>query len=275
MRSLIPWAARVALLAVGCVPPIPDTDAACPCSAGYFCGDEGICALGAEPTDASMPDVGPAEVDAGPSIVHVCGEGVAEDLLQNSGFETRDAYVTLPDGPGWWAGDITERVETEAEVTALEGELMLAFRSTGHETWGPFGASSQVFQIVDLRAHRVLTEAGARVLACASFNRVAGDSRSDRKFVLRVHGYRGEPSTFPFQFGEASHEFAALRSAVLSDAQPETWERVCIDQTLPAPIDFAVVEVRIDEDVVDDPTAPEFDGHFVDDTCLALVPSAP
>ncbi len=60
------------------------------------------------------------------------------------------------------------------------------------------------------------------------------------------------------------------RFDLLSDSDPATWERVVGTIDLPAGTRYVVIEIFAFEDVADDATVPEFDGHFADDVTLVI-----
>lgn len=61
------------------------------------------------------------------------------DLMVNGGFETLVTTTgTLPDGYGFWRGDMTSIVQAENDITPWEGVQMLRFVHT-HRT-GPTAA---------------------------------------------------------------------------------------------------------------------------------------
>jgi len=261
------------LLQVACVPLKDLDEAPCPCleALGYACDTStGVCRR----TTQTVADAGPVDAglsDSGPRLPVVCGLETAPNLLVNPGFETRVTSLGLPAEVGFWAGDMHEVVEGEGGIVPAEGEVMLAFRATGTDRGG-IAQAAQMHQIVYVY-DRFGAGTGARLLACASFNRVEGTETSDSQFTIYVRGYLGHETTFQLQYITEEQAYGPVRSDVFTDAVPATWERICVDELIDAPFDLLGIEVRVRENIsAEDITGEEFDGHFVDDVCLALVP---
>jgi|GEM_PF-1436208 len=221
----------------------------------------------ADPHDTGPLDTGVAH-DAG--FPTVCGEGIASNLLVDPGFSNPPA-LGLPQQVGLWVGDQTELVQQEGGAQPPSAPHMLAFRASGVN--GPSaGQASQVHQIIDMAPFASRIASGARLLACGSFNRVVGSATSDRQFTVYVRGYQGLPGSFISQYTAGTQAFGPVRTDIASDNDPSTWERPCLDVPLPPPVDFLGIELRVREDVLNEELTPEFDGHFADDVCLAIVP---
>jgi len=98
-----------------------------------------------------------------------------------------------------------------------------------------------------------------------------GTPTSDARFQVFLHGYAGSMRHFSEVYGLQA-AFGPARAELDSDAQPETWEPICIDVAITVPVDYFAIELRAIENTVDGPPGDEFDGHFVDDACLFVNP---
>ena len=193
----------------------------------------------------------------------------ASNLLDNAGFEKMHLRTGWPGTRGLWGGDSSQIVEAGDGVKPHEGSRMLRFRATGFAS--PSRAiAAQVCQVVDVKDFRNDIRAGrARMIASARFNRLAGGRRTDTIFGISLWAYAGEPETH-WRQKEGNRHLARAISVTVSDADPGTWEKVVIHMLLPKGTDFVAVEVRASEDVHNDTSGPEFDGHYAD-TAFATV----
>lgn len=129
---------------------------------------------------------------------------------------------------------------------------------------GPGGAeASQVVQLIDLSAYSAAVSAGLlQASASADFNRVAGDAETDTSFALTFFAMEGDPADFStkFQAGEWIKPISA--GSVLSDGDPDTWETASATYLLPTNTDYLALQVRAFENIENDWTGTEFDGHY-------------
>lgn len=57
-----------------------------------------------------------------------------------------------------------------------------------------------------------------------------------------------------------------------SDADAATWEPIVVEQAIPVGTDFIILEVMAYENIYNDVSGTEFDGHFADMVSFAIVP---
>lgn len=193
------------------------------------------------------------------------------NLLINPSFESAVTAGPLPDGAGYWRGDLTETTAPPAGVPASpDGGRVLTFLATATATASLNTASSELFQIIDLRALATDIDAGkVAVDGRASFNRAPRSASSDRLFSLNLLAYSGTPAAFPASWNPQT-ALVDQRFDLTSDANPATWETVTGSITLPPNTRYVVVLLFANEDVVNDATSPEFDGHYADGASLIL-----
>ncbi len=196
----------------------------------------------------------------------------AANLVSNSGFEVFEATC-----PGWpsiygdWSGDYSSIVGTSDGIAPLEGSQMLKFRGGAWESWEQKYVACQVPQIIDISSYNSLVTAGLAVAsASAYFNRVAGDAQTDTEFFLRIWAHEGAPSTYPAQKGISYLDVVDV--SIITDSDLGTWEICQASLALPTNTDFLVIEVIANENVFDDLSGVEFDGHYVDAVSLTIVP---
>ncbi|MFN0180004.1 MAG: hypothetical protein ACKVZ0_14485 [Gemmatimonadales bacterium] len=193
------------------------------------------------------------------------------NLLINPGFESAVTAGPLPDGAGYWRGDLTDAIPPPTGVPASPaGGRILSFLATATATASLNTASSELFQIIDLTPLATDIDAGkVAVDGRAFFNRAPRSASSDRLFSLNLLAFAGTPASFP----ESWNPRTALidrRFDLTSDADPATWETVTGSITLPPTTRYVVVLLFAGEDVVNDAVSPEFDGHYADGASLIL-----
>jgi len=207
------------------------------------------------------------------AVSSLCG---AENLVVNPGFETPETT-----GGGWpssygdWNGDYSSIVGTSAGIVPLEGSKMLKLSGSSHGGSGGSASACQVFQIIDVSDYaELISAAEVSVSASAHFNRIAGDAQTDTRFYICIYAYASEPSTFPTQWEPANSDHGILARTngfVYSDGDPATWERGEAELALPTNTDFVVIGVNANEDIYNDYSLPEFDGHFADDVSAEVI----
>ena len=111
--------------------------------------------------------------------------------------------------------------------------------------------------------------------ARASFhvNRVAGDAETDTAFGVVIVAFTGSPSSFSSMVS-GEHWLERVGSTIFSDGDPATWELVEVELLVPPPTDYLEIQISAVEDVVNDSTGTEFDGHYGDDVRLQLLVGA-
>jgi len=201
---------------------------------------------------------------------------IAHAEVINPGFET--PFTTtgeLPRSFGYWDADPATTVATGPSISPVEGGLMLQFLATSEVNLSL--NASNVWQLVDMSPYSELVASGlAQAAVSAQFNRVPGGSETDTRFVVDVYAFAGDPTTFPTQFFGSTY-LARVRGELFSDSDATTWELLTARLLLPTDTDFVAVHIAADENVVNNTTAPEFDGHFADAVAfdISLVPEPP
>ena len=194
--------------------------------------------------------------------------GFGTNLLLNPGFEASDVVVGgLPSSAGAWQGDLAARVASDQGIGQHAGAYMLKFTATGLVAGAGFFTSQQ-WQTVDLRGYATLIDQGkVRLDASAWVNRVAGDAETDTRFDLRVLAFPGTPAGFPTDYPPPAGQ---IRSATINSTAGSWQQLQVLFDVLPAGTRYAAVELYPYENVMDDGTLPEFDGHYADDVSLVL-----
>ena len=189
-------------------------------------------------------------------------------LILNGGFEVNETTGgSLPTTTGDWAGDFSAIVGAQDGITPSEGTQMLNLMASTLTGDPPYGGGSNMWQLIDAAPFFADISAGvARFAARADFNRVLGDVETDTLFELTVRAYAGSPSDFPTQ----NQNFLTVETATLiSDGDISTWETAAIsDFSVPTNTEYLALVVRATENVFDDATLPELDGHYVDAVSL-------
>jgi hypothetical protein len=192
-----------------------------------------------------------------------------ENLAVDGGFESQRVARGWPDEAGQWGGDAAKAVMEEGSIRPAEGARMLKFVYTSHAV--PWSSNTcEVVQAVDLAAHEDLVRTGrAKVSAAAVFNRVAGDEQTDTRFAVSLFAYAGEIRDH-FVLRESGEWLARAEGDLVSDADPATWQQAAVTLTLPPATDFVTVQVCAYENVSNDRSPPEFDGHYADQVFISV-----
>jgi hypothetical protein len=181
-------------------------------------------------------------------------------LLNNGGFETGSANIGAPPSAmGEWRGDGSAYVTTQQGITPYEGTKMLRLISAKYPSEYTVLIDSQYYQNIDLSAYAADIALGrAAISVSAMFNRVQVDAQTDTQFGLRIRARSGTGSSFT-ELG------SSLNLLLLSDGNPATWEPWAItDYVLPQGTDYVQLEVFATENVFNNTSSLEFDGHYVD-----------
>jgi len=189
------------------------------------------------------------------------------NLVSNPGFEQIVAAGSLPSLAGVWQGDAASTVPAEGGITPHGGARMLKFVSTGQQASAAL-VSSQMWQVVDLRAWTAAIDAGGvAVDASAWFNRVTGGPNTDRRFDLRVLAFDTTDAGVPMRY-QSNGALATQAASV--NTTGAAWQQANLRLVLPPLTRVVLVEIYAYEDVLNDAQAPEFDGHYADDVVLTL-----
>lgn len=194
------------------------------------------------------------------------------NLLVNGGFETVTSIPTvIPTGYGYWGMDVAEITGTSQGIAPAEGSHMLNFIYTGEA--GPMAANYKcdLYQLVDVSSHiGIIRNGGVTATATALFNRILGENETDTQFGIDIRAYAGDPSTFPAQV--LQNELSTSIQVILSDGDTATWEDAVVSLEVPPNTDFLAIHIWAEENVVNDASGAEFDGHYADAVSLEIVP---
>ena len=204
------------------------------------------------------------------SLLFVAAVGRLEAAsIVNGGFEVAETIETvLPTTFGDWSGDGGSIVVSENGITPFEGNRMLKFDETSLGVHSA-AASGDVWQLVDMSTLSTEIDAGlVSVWISARFNRIAGDSQTDTQFVLSAHALDGLPDAFDDNSPSAPPFLASASATIFSDADLSTWEFAMANLSVPSGTTYLGITLSARENVFNDTTAPELDGHYVDNVIL-------
>ena len=197
-------------------------------------------------------------------------EAAGVNLMVNGSFETQENMLGgEPETYGDWEGDWTEIVGAQNGITPADGSQMLRFIYTLQ--WGPNGVSggSNLWQIIDVGAYaQQIAQGYATAQASVKFNRIFFDAETDTQFDVRLGAYAGLPGSFPTQ--NENTELVQQFSSVFTDADLATWQLVTVELPLPRNTDFIAIALVAAENVQNDGSDPEFDGHYCDDVKVTI-----
>lgn len=171
-----------------------------------------------------------------------------------------------------WCGDISHIGSGSGDVSPHSGSVMLCFDGTTPTGCSEFYAGCNVYHVLDIHDYRSVIDNGtARVDAKMYVNRVAGDMGTDTQFDLIVYACAGDVSQFP-SIMDICPRFV---SVLYSFYDPGTWELVTLSFQAPTDTDYIVISLVAIEDVYNDSSCPEFDGHYCDDVSLQIYDITP
>lgn len=204
------------------------------------------------------------------------GVASAANLCLNPGFETPEGtsiigFPGVPSAFGDWGGDQSQIVGPENGITPRDGTAMLRFDATGNSA-DPLLTTSQVYQLVDVSTFSAQISAGlATAELTAWFNRVDFDAGTDTAFSVSIFALSGVPADFQTQLQSSTYLFRTT-GGVGTDGDLGTWESAFTSMLLPVGTDYLAIQLTASENIVNDGTAPEYDGHYADSVTLAIVP---
>jgi hypothetical protein len=193
------------------------------------------------------------------------------NLITNPGFEVMEATDNkYPYTYGDWEGDISEIVISENGITPLEGSNMLHFIYAAGD-YGPHTTvASQVRQTIDISAYADLIASGNAVAQLSGFfNRILGDAQTDTQFTVRIDAFAGEVSDY-VNLARNQEQLAFSKADIFSDADTSTWEMAETELLIPTGTDFLAIQVQAVENIYNDTSGTEFDGHYCDEVCLQI-----
>ncbi|MDX2131614.1 MAG: PEP-CTERM sorting domain-containing protein [Planctomycetota bacterium] len=200
----------------------------------------------------------------------VLGGAALGATVTNPSFEVGAPVMGGPLNTDWrW--DLHNFVTAENAITPAAGNRMLKFLATSSGGAGP-GVACDVIQIVDMTApadQAIITTGFGSVTVGALFNRVGGPAPSfvDTYFGVNVRSHTSYANA-------QSLTSTGLQTTILfSDANTATWESAVASLALPASTQYITIQLVAAEDILNDTSGVEFDGHYADDVRFALVPA--
>ena len=192
------------------------------------------------------------------------------NVLVNGDFErvesTDAGATTKPALPGDWAGDRSAVVGAAGNIDPQSGDRMLRFNGTLQSGAGGT-ISSQVWQTIPLTTFADRVRGGwITARASAWVNRVPGDAQTDTEFRIRLRAHEGDIADFP-----DAPTMVTAETAVSTDGAESTWEKLEATLEVPASADYLSIEVQAREDVFNDTSGIEFDGHYADALVVEIV----
>jgi hypothetical protein len=190
---------------------------------------------------------------------------VSGNLVVNPSFEFSAPVPDVwPYDYGYWGGDLCAFVPTDQGIVPPDGSQMLQFIYTANAP-GPT-TTSQLYQLVDLAPVMSLVRDSVAVATMtALYNRVAGDAETDTQFVSGLRACTGDVSDF-----YPSNYIDSAAKSVLTDADPSTWQLVTVEFAIPAETDYLCVGVNANENIRNNSSGTEFDGHYCDQVALVI-----
>lgn len=205
------------------------------------------------------------------ALLSVTATNSYANLLNNNSFEipeiTSGGTATVT---GEWGGDVSHIVTAENGIAPLTGNRMLQFLHTGFIGGSGSGISSGVLQFIDLKPYANTIAAGnLSIKASAFFNRVLGDIETDTEFNVDLLFYNS--ASVPTNI---NHYISFHQSELFADGDVNTWEELTNVARVPTTATYVGVQVAAVENVANDVSGIEFDGHYADLVRVQLI-SAP
>ncbi len=199
----------------------------------------------------------------------------AVNLITNSGFEISEPTSGgLPSVARDWKGDYSEIVSAKLGITPLSGSKMLQFKGTSYSGYSS-SDTCQVYQIIDVSSCYDLIRTGhARATAKVYFNRVAGDAQTDTVMGYDFMAFDGTPSSFPSRWSSDYYNapLAYHNVSMYCDSSASTWQFLETTMSLPRETTFLVICLKALENVYNESSSAEFDGHFADNVSVEVIP---
>ncbi len=172
-----------------------------------------------------------------------------------------------PKLPNKWSGDLLEIATSFEEVRPRSEGGMLHFKGTSAQEDVRDTVASQLWRIVDLyEVREKMGRRPERVNLSGWVNRVAGDDQTDRDFLFGLSCHQEITEALD----EGGDVTTKVLTSLISDSDPETWERADLQLHLPPNLRYLVIMVGAREDVSNNEDGQEFDGHFLDDLNLVF-----
>jgi hypothetical protein len=194
------------------------------------------------------------------------------NLVVNGGFETDFTNPWgSPDYGFWMVYGEAEIVSESDGITPFEGSRMLHFLNP-NRLEGSAAMDSMTWQLIDVSSFlgeisngNVIAEMSTR------FNRISGDSQTDTEFRIQIYAFAGSYSSFWPQYWSGD-DLAHISESIFTDGDVGTWELATTELVLPVDTEFVAVGLQSIENIFNDTTGIEFDGHYADAVTLTIVP---
>lgn len=179
----------------------------------------------------------------------------------------------LPDATGEWgttrAIHVSNLVSTP-EITPADGFKVARFNYTGGGGATP-SDNCYLYQLVDMSPYPARVSSG-KMVARLSYkaNRLSGDANTDDKFSAAIVALNGDPANFATDLPNHTRIATAF---LHTDNDPATWEPISVELQVPTGTTYLAIRIAALENVWNDVSGIEFDGHFADQVTLSL--SAP
>lgn len=124
-----------------------------------------------------------------------------------------------------------------------------------------------VFQLKDVSHLRDQIDRGrVRAIESAYFNRILGNSQTDTMFVVQIVALLGDLQNLPWK-----NWHAIVGTPIITDGDPSTWERAETSMLLPTGTTMVVAWIAPIENVFNNNSGVEFDGHYSDAVFFTVV----
>ena len=218
------------------------------------------------------------------AVCYVSAGGLCAQGIINGGFEmvetitgtgTHPLSTTVPTCGyvpctfGDWIGDGSLVTTNGTQgVATRTGNGMLQFLSTSLDRAS--GTGCDIWQSVDLSGEaEAIDQGGIIARVCAYVNRVEGGPTTDSAFILGLFASGGDVGNW-VDIAVDGDWFLRTNEVFVTDSDPTTWERMTFSTVLPVGTRFVSLQLSAKENVRDNMSLPEFDGHFADDVSLDL-----
>lgn len=171
-----------------------------------------------------------------------------------------------------WRYDTHNFVTAENGITPAAGNQMLKFLETSTGGGPSAAVVSDVFQVIDMTSladQAIISTGFGSVSIGALFNRVAGPVPSpvDTRFDLNIRSHTSLANA------QALTSTGFASNTLISDSILTTWEALTTTLALPVGTQYITLHLAAVENVVNDWTGPEFQGHYADDVRMTLTPA--
>lgn len=141
---------------------------------------------------------------------------------------------------------------------------------------GDYGAyttiASQVRQTIDISTYTDLIASGNAVAKLSAFfNRILGNAQTDTQFTVRIDAFAGQVNNY-VNLARNQEQLAFSKADLFSDSDTNTWEMTETELLIPTGTDFLAIQVQAVENIYNDTSGIEFDGHYCDMVKLQIIP---